>query len=286
MAEIKNQQVAKLLERIAGLLETKQANPFRVQAYRQAAGTVRAAGESLGKLLEEGGEESLQDLPQIGEGISGVIADYLRSGRSRELERLLGETAPEELFQQVPGIGETLAERIAENLEVNTLEELEQAAHDGRLRKIDGFGSRKVENIRLSLAGMLSSAAQRRTREKEESKPQPPVSLLLEVDQEYRQKAARDQLRRIAPKRFNPDDEAWLPILDTKQKGWNFTVLFSNTARAHELGKIDDWVVVYYQRGGMEDQATVVTETKGELEGERVIRGREAECLQHYRHGR
>jgi hypothetical protein len=63
------------------------------------------------------------------------------------------------------------------------------------------------------------------------------------------------------------------------------TVLFSNTARAHELGKTHDWVVIYYQKDGPEAQCTVVTETRGPLKGKRVIRGRERECRQFYEMG-
>jgi len=58
-------------------------------------------------------------------------------------------------------------------------------------------------------------------------------------------KAAQDKLRKIAPKRFNPSGEAWLPVLHVGRDAWQFTVLFSNTQRAHELQKINDWVVVY-----------------------------------------
>ncbi len=57
------------------------------------------------------------------------------------------------------------------------------------------------------------------------------------------------------------------------------TLLFSNTARAHELGKTDDWVVVYYYDGDHnEGQCTVVTETAGARKGSRVVRGRENEA--------
>ncbi|HEX4892717.1 MAG TPA: hypothetical protein VFV47_05470, partial [Hyphomicrobiaceae bacterium] len=64
---------------------------------------------------------------------------------------------------------------------------------------------------------------------------------------------------------------------------WLFTVLFSNTLRAHELGKTRDWVVIYFHREGEpEAQCTVVTETRGPLAGRRVIRGREGDCVAHY----
>ena len=64
---------------------------------------------------------------------------------------------------------------------------------------------------------------------------------------------------------------------------WHFTVLFSNTARAHELGRTRDWVVIYfYDDQHEEGQHTVVTETRGPLLGQRVVRGRELECGRHY----
>jgi hypothetical protein len=68
----------------------------------------------------------------------------------------------------------------------------------------------------------------------------------------------------------------------TKQGGWDFTALYSNTARAHEMGANYDWVVIYYERGGGERQATVVTANSGPLQGRRVVRGREAECREYY----
>jgi putative hydrolase len=59
--------------------------------------------------------------------------------------------------------------------------------------------------------------------------------------------------------------------------------LFSNTARAHDLGRIRDWVVIYYHADNQpEGQCTLVTETRGPIEGRRVVRGREAECRAHY----
>ena len=86
------------------------------------------------------------------------------------------------------------------------------------------------------------------------------------------------ELPKIAPQRFNPEGKAWLPILHAEREGWHFTALFSNTARAHELGRTDDWVVIYfYDDDHQEGQCTVVTEIRGPREGERVVRGREDE---------
>lgn len=280
-----NDQIASILDQIADLLEIKDANPFRVQAYRDAANTVQETEKSIAEIVFQSGEEALTEMPNIGEGIASIISSYVKTGRSEMLDRLQGEIEPSDLFKKVPGIGEKLAQRIGDELDITSLEELEQAAHDSRLGEVPGFGPKKVRNIRVSLAGMLSAAAQRsiqQQKRKEAGKEQPSVATLLEVDKTYRQKAEKGELRKIAPKRFNPEGKAWLPILNTKQDGWTFTALYSNTARAHDLHKTHDWVVLYFEKDGQEDQATVVTETKGPLEGKRVVRGREQECQEYY----
>jgi hypothetical protein len=130
--------------------------------------------------------------------------------------------------------------------------------------------------MRMVLAERLGRPRLRRMRQAQEH---PPASLLLEVDREYREKANAGSLRRIAPKRFHPTGEAWLPILHTSRDRWEFTVLYSNTRLAHELGRTRDWVVIYYRMDpSPEGQCTVVTETRGAAAGKRVVRGREEEC--------
>ena len=113
---------------------------------------------------------------------------------------------------------------------------------------------------------------------------QPGVDLLLDIDREYFEKARAGQLPRIAPRRFNPEGKAWLPVLHTRFGPWHFTALFSNTERAHELHRTYDWVVIFFSDPeGNEGQATVVTERRGSLTGQRVVRGREPECATYYR---
>jgi hypothetical protein len=106
----------------------------------------------------------------------------------------------------------------------------------------------------------------------------PPIDLLLDVDREYRSKAGAGKLRQIAPRRFNPEGKAWLPILHTERGPWHFTALYSNTARAHDLGRTSDWVIIFFSTDHQpEGQCTVVTETSGRSKGKRAVRGRENE---------
>lgn len=105
------------------------------------------------------------------------------------------------------------------------------------------------------------------------------VAMLLALDEEYRDRAAAGTLPRITPKRLNPHGRAWLPILRTQCDAWTVQVMFSNTWRAHQFGRTDDWVLIHFERDGEAGQATVVTERKGRLRGKRVVRGRELESL-------
>ena len=112
----------------------------------------------------------------------------------------------------------------------------------------------------------------------------PAVEILLEIDREYRDRARAGELHRIAPRRQNPDGKAWLPVLHKRVEPWHFTALFSNTPRAHDLHRVYDWVVVFWEdQEQNRGQATVVTELRGALAGRRVVRGREPECARYYR---
>jgi putative hydrolase len=269
-----NALAARLFREYADLLALQEANPFRVNAWRRGASTLEALDRDVRDLLEAEGTDGLVELPGIGEGLASAIGEIARTGRLSQLDRLRGEAEPEQLLQSVPGIGPRIAHEIHEMLDVDSLEALEIAAHDGRLEKVEGVGKRRAAAIRGGLAEILgrSTARRRSTGER------PSVDLLLDIDRRYRQKASAGELDRIAPKRFNPEGKSWLPIMHADRDGWHFTALYSNTARAHDLGKTDDWVVIYYYDGDHhEGQCTVVTETHGKREGERVIRGREVE---------
>ena len=275
-----NVEVAERLREGAELLQAQGANPFRVSAYRRAAQTVEQLETPVDELVAANATQSLMALPGIGKGIAAAIIEMVALGHWSQLERWRGDLDPLKRLQTVPGIGPRLAKRIHDELHVDSLESLEIAAHDGRLESLPGIGKRRLAALRATLANMLGR--NRRTISSRLGPAQrhaPSVSLLLDVDREYRQRAATDDLPTIAPRRFNPQALSWLPVLHTVRGEWHITALFSNSSRAHELGRTRDWVVLYFYDGEHRElQATVVTETRGQLRGERVVRGREQEC--------
>jgi DNA polymerase (family X) len=273
-----NEEIAAHLEEVADRLDMDPtANRYRVAAYREGASVVRRLDMPVAAMLREGGRKALEELPGIGEGLAASIEELAKTGELVLLERLREQAHPEQAFETLPGVGSVLAARIHAQLNAETLPELEEAANRGRLREVEGIGPKLERHI---LEALETRLRRRRTRVPE---AEPSIEELLSVDREYREKAQKGGLPHIAPRRFNPRGEAWLPILQTRRGTRRYTALFSNTALAHKLGKTDDWVVLYYTLPReRERQGTVVTGHRGALKGRRIVRGREQECLRYY----
>jgi putative hydrolase len=269
-----NRKIAQRLLDHATYLEGQELSLYRVRAYRRAAETVLRLERPLEEIVQREGRDGLEALPGIGAHLSFTLEGLVRTGEFRTLEAASTLTDPEQLLLSVPGIGPKLARQIHEALGITTLEELEQAANDGRLAPL-GVGHKRLRGISDSLAARLS-----RTRLPEPIINEPGVADLLAIDAEYRQRAELQQLPTVSPRRFNADLQPSLPVLQIDRNGWHYRALFSNAALAHRLGRTHDWVVIYFDDGMVAGQRTVVTETRGALHGQRVVRGREEECRQ------
>ena len=271
-----NTQIARRLDELANLLEAQGANPFRVSAYRRGAMAIAGLPEPVSGLYERQGIEGLERIPHIGHRLALAVRSLVETGSLPMLEHLRGEIDPVLLLQSVPGIGRIQAERLHHDLGIDTLEELEAAAYDGRLASVAGFGSKRVAGIVDSLASRLGRLRHL------EGGPPPPIGELLDVDRDYGEAARAGTLPTIAPRRFNPEKKAWLPILHTQRGDRHYTALFSNTARAHRLGTTHDWVILYQDGESGAHQYTVITSHHGPLEGQRIVRGREVECQEYF----
>ena len=329
-----NDLVADGLDELADLLESKGANPFRVRAYHAGADLVRKLDLPVREILGRGGRAALLQLPGIGDSLSIAIARLAATGELPLLKRLRGRAGNEAVLRTVPGIGSKTAALIRQQLGISTLADLEIAAHDGRLAKVPGLGSKRLRAVQDSLAGRLGhrrgtstqshssrnesrplGSQQSQTGQSSSSPPErrqmrllpfpsrpqtpssrlpsstpvsaastnePLVAELLSIDAEFRQKEKAGRLPRIAPLRFNPEGEAWLPILHTNRDDRKYTALYSNSPLANEQHTTHDWVIIRRDGHGVSGQWTVVTERSGALEGRRVVRGRESECQEHY----
>ena len=160
-----NIELAEALDQMAEVLVRQgEPNPYRVQAYLQAAAMVRDLDEPVTRLYGEGGRDALMSLPGIGVSLAHHVAQYVETGRIGLRDRLLRTDDPAALLATLPGVSERLARRLVDELGVESLAELERAAHDGRLQDLDGVGPRTTEAIRLQLNSILNRSARRRAR--------------------------------------------------------------------------------------------------------------------------
>ncbi len=146
-----NAEIARVLERLAVMLELEGANVFRVRAYREAGRLVGASGESMAALAAEAG--ALEALPGIGKDLAQKIRDLVATG-STELYRDLQKKFPLSVVEltELHGLGPKRVGTLFEVLGVRNRDDLEKAARAGKLRDLPGFGEKVEQNVLKALA--------------------------------------------------------------------------------------------------------------------------------------
>ena len=282
-----NLAISKLLTEIADRLFHQNANPYRITAYRNAAKMVSNLKYKLADIADREHIEELIAIPTIGKSIANVIIEYVSTGSSQYLRRISGENHKENVFDEIPGIGPHLSHLIRNKLDIETISELRRALAQGKFDKLKGFGIKRKKLLELAVNAYSSNLNEEDPLlKKVNSIPSgrtPAIKVLLRLDYLYRNKVDRNELHKLRPQKNNPNKKSWLPIYHKELDGWNYTCLFSNTQKAHDLEMTKDWVVIHFEKEGKEGQCTVVTEYEGLLQGKRVIRGREEECMKYYK---
>ena len=141
---MKNQEIARIFNDIADLLEIKGENPFRIRAYRRAAQNI----DGLTRDVAETPKDELMKIPGIGQDLAGKIEEYVKTGRLQFYEDLKKEV-PESLsvLLSVPGLGPKTAKLLFERLKVKDIETLEQLAREHKLIVLPGIKEKTEENI-------------------------------------------------------------------------------------------------------------------------------------------
>ncbi|HYA00315.1 MAG TPA: helix-hairpin-helix domain-containing protein [Candidatus Binatia bacterium] len=158
---ISNRDVVRTLERIAGLLEIRGDNPFKVRAYRQAAVQVENLETPLPEIAaQEGG---LRAIEGFGAAIAEKVQELLRTGRLGFLEDLEGEVPPTLLtICELPGVGPRTAAALWHEAGISTIDQLDHAARSGGLAGIPRLGARSLENLVAALDRRVARGGRRR----------------------------------------------------------------------------------------------------------------------------
>ncbi len=146
---MRNAEVAAVLYDISELLEIKGENIFKVRAYAKAA---RAVEGMIEDIEEVASRKKLTEIPGVGESIAEKIEEYLKTGTIGQYKELLMQV-PVELHEllKIPGVGPKTAQLLHKKLGVKNVDDLEKAAKQHRIRRLEGFGAKKEENILSSI---------------------------------------------------------------------------------------------------------------------------------------
>ncbi|SIN67328.1 DNA polymerase (family 10) [Acetomicrobium flavidum] len=143
--EIDANFLADLFNRIAILLEIKGEDRFKINAYRRVAESLEKETRDIFELYREG---KLMEIPGVGKAIAQKISEILESGKLEFYQRLTSEI-PEKLIylREVPEMGPKRIKTVWEKLGIDSVDKLEQAARQGKLRDLPGFGPKVEQKI-------------------------------------------------------------------------------------------------------------------------------------------
>ncbi|HMK56817.1 MAG TPA: DNA polymerase/3'-5' exonuclease PolX [Dissulfurispiraceae bacterium] len=154
---MKNQEIAKIFNEIADILEIKNDNPFRIRAYRRAALNV----EGLTSNIEDLPDDELIKIPGVGKDLAAKITEYIKTGRVAAHEELKKEVPLAVLeLESVPGLGPKTAMLLYDKLHVTSVDELARLAEGHKLAGLPGIKDKTEENI-LKGVGMLKRGRER-----------------------------------------------------------------------------------------------------------------------------
>jgi DNA polymerase (family X) len=147
---MRNGEIAEAFEELASLYELDGAVVYRVVAYRNAAKAIREAGVSVAEMAREG---RAHELAGVGKTIAEKIDALLETGSIPSADKLK-QRIPSGLIAitRIPGLGPKRARLLYDHLGVSSLDELREAAEQGRLKDVPGFGAKAEENVMAALA--------------------------------------------------------------------------------------------------------------------------------------
>jgi DNA polymerase (family 10) len=142
---MKNKEIASLFQRMADLLEFKDENIFKINAYRKSARILNDLTTDIEEMVRSG---ELQHMPGIGKGTAEKIHEYLSTGhiaKYEEMKKGIGDDLIALLG--VPSLGPKTLAMLHKEMKINSLEDLQKAVHDERMAALPGMGKKKIENI-------------------------------------------------------------------------------------------------------------------------------------------
>src|SRR6266702_4011858 len=156
---ITNRQIAEALSSIAALLESQNANPYRIQAYRNAARGVLELHEPAAEIIRRG---EILPVPGLGRRLQFRIVELIHTGTMTFYNDLFMHSLPPSVrrLMVVEHVGPRSAIRLYEELGIDTPEKLWWAAHQQRIRKLRCYGVRSEARLKMAVGKLLGKTEQ------------------------------------------------------------------------------------------------------------------------------
>ena len=127
-----------------------QEEKFRAIAYDNAARTLESLKDDVE--LHAHTVKELDELKDIGESIAEKIIEWLETGTIKTFEKLKKQVPVGLLdLMEVNGMGPSTIKILHEKLGINNRDDLALAIDKGKLDSLEGFGEKKISNIRRAL---------------------------------------------------------------------------------------------------------------------------------------
>jgi len=146
-----NQEISELFEFIAGVLTVQNADHFRIRAYEVAGYAISQWGSELTEMIRA--QESIDDIPGIGESISQKLHELVKTGHIKAFEQYVKDIpAGMRPLMKVRGIGPKTAFLFAKTFqltkEATALNDVQELCQQHRIKTLENFGE-KSENLIL-----------------------------------------------------------------------------------------------------------------------------------------
>lgn len=146
-----NRKLALIFHKMAGCYRyLGKEERFRAIAYENVANRLHNMKEDIAGFAQD--VKTLDAIGSIGESIAEKILEYLHTGKIDTYEKLKRKT-PFELLElmDIAGFGPATLKVLHEELKVKNKEDLIKALNEGKLGKLKGFGSKKIESMQRAL---------------------------------------------------------------------------------------------------------------------------------------
>ncbi len=144
------EEMSKVLERIALLLELKGENPFKVRAYKTGAELVETFP---GDIVARAAANDLKGIKGLGDALQEKLHEMATTGKLEFYENLKAEF-PEGIIGlfDISGLGPKKIAALHHELSVGSVADLKRVCESGDAAKLPGFGEKTVHKLLESIA--------------------------------------------------------------------------------------------------------------------------------------